>query len=98
VHPLLARLYSPTDEAPGYGWSIQTGPREQLHELPHLPGILRLLIPGDSLLRDVTNVTEGGGVGLFSDVEPFLVPITKGGILGAAEVLRLHSITECQVH
>jgi hypothetical protein len=68
VHPLLARLYSLTDEAPGYGWSIQMGPWEQLHELPHLPGVLWLLIPADSLLQDVTNITEGGGVGLFSDV------------------------------
>jgi hypothetical protein len=63
------------------------GPREQLHELPHLPGVLWLLVPADSILRDVTNITEGGGVGLFLNVEPFLVPIAKGGILGAAEVL-----------
>jgi hypothetical protein len=87
VHPLLARLYSPADEVPGYGWSVQMGPREQLHELPHLPSVLRLLVPAESVLRDVTNVIEGGGVGLLSDVEPFLVPIAKGGILGAAEVL-----------
>jgi hypothetical protein len=76
-----------TDEAPGYGWFIQTGPQEQLHELPHLLGVLWFLVPADPLLRDVANVTKGGGVGLFSDVEPFLIPITKGGILGAAEVL-----------
>jgi hypothetical protein len=94
----LARLHSPTDEAPGYGWFVQTVPWEQLHEVPHLPDVLQFIILADSLLWDVANVTKGGGVGLFSDVEPFLVPITKGGILGAAEVLRLHSIMKCQVH
>jgi hypothetical protein len=62
------------------------GPWEQLHEIPNLPGVLRFLVPANSLLQDVANVTEGGSVGLFSDVEPFLVPITKGGILGVSEV------------
>jgi hypothetical protein len=47
-------------------------PREQLHELPHLPGVLRFLVPADSFLWDVANVTKGGGVGLFSDIKPFL--------------------------
>jgi hypothetical protein len=95
MHLLLARLYSPTDEAPGYNWSIQTVPQEQCQELPHPPGVLWSLVLADPLLRDVANVTKGGGVGLFSDVEPFLVPLTKRGILGAAEVLQFHSITEC---
>jgi hypothetical protein len=84
MHPLLERLHSPTDEAPGYGWSVQAVPQEQLHELPHLPGVLRFLVPADSLLRDVANITKGDGVGLFSDVKPFFVPITNGGILGPA--------------
>jgi hypothetical protein len=95
VHPLLARLHSPTDEAAGYGWFVQTVPRGQLHELPHLPGVLWFLDPTNSLLWDVANVTKGGGVGLFLDVKLFLVPITKGGIPGATEVLRLHFVTEC---
>jgi hypothetical protein len=93
MHPLLARLHSLTDEAPGYGWSIQMIPQEQLHELPHLPGVLWFLVLADSLLWDVANVTKGDGVGPFSNVISFFVPITKGGILGVAEVLRLHSIT-----
>jgi hypothetical protein len=87
MHPLQAGLYSPTDEAPGYDWSVQMVPREQLHELPHLPVIFWLLILAGPLLWDVANVTEGGGVGFFSDVKPFLVPITEGGVPGAAEVL-----------
>jgi hypothetical protein len=62
-------------------------PQEQLHEFPHLPRVLWFLIPAGPLLRDVADVTEGGGVGFFSDVKPFLVPITDGGVLGAAEVL-----------
>jgi hypothetical protein len=62
-------------------------PREQLHELPHLPGVLGFLVLADSLLQDVADVTKGGGVGLFSDVKPFFVPITNGGVLGVAEVL-----------
>jgi hypothetical protein len=98
VHPLLAGLYSPTDEAPGYGWSVQTVPREQLHEFPHLPGVLRFLILAGPLLRDVADVIEGGGVGFFLDVKPFLVPITDEGVPGAAEVLLLHFVMECQVY
>jgi hypothetical protein len=62
-------------------------PWEQLHELPHLPVILWLLLPADPLLWDVTGIAKGGGVGFFSDVKPFVVPITNGGVLGAAEVL-----------
>jgi hypothetical protein len=98
VHPLLAGLYSLTNEAPGYGWSIQTVPWEQLHELPHLPIVLWLLILADPFLRDVTGVAKGGSVGFFSDVKPFLVPITDEGVPRAAEVFRFHSVMKCQVH
>jgi hypothetical protein len=73
-------------------------PREQLHEIPHLPDILRSLIPADSLLRDVANVTKGDGVGLFSNVKPFLYQSPTEVFQGATEVFRLHSIMECQVH
>jgi hypothetical protein len=87
VHHLLSRLYSPANEAPDHGWTIQTVPREKRHEFPHLSGVLWPLIPTDPLLQDVTDVTKGGSVGLFSDVEPLLVPFTKRGIPGIVEVL-----------
>jgi hypothetical protein len=37
VHPPLARLHTPNNEAPGHSRPIQAFPREQRHQLLHLP-------------------------------------------------------------
>jgi hypothetical protein len=74
VNPPLTRLYPSANEAPDHRWSIKTVPWDQVHQLLDLPIILWSVGPADSLFRRVPDITEGGGIGLFRDVEQPLVP------------------------
>jgi len=53
--------------------------------------------PTDPLLGDVAHVAECGAAWLFPDVEPLLVPFGERCVLGAAEVLVLHPVTQIEV-
>jgi hypothetical protein len=86
------------DEIPDHSRSVQAIPREQRHQLLHLPDQLWPLILGHSLLQNIPNVAQSSAIGLFVNVKPLLVPISERGVPGTAQELLLHSISECQVH
>jgi hypothetical protein len=75
VHPPLATLHTPANEVLGHSRSIQAIPREQRHQLLHLPGQLWSLIPGHSLVRNIPDVAQRSAVGHFTNVKPLLVPL-----------------------
>jgi hypothetical protein len=86
VHPPLAWLHPTADEVPSHSRSIKPIPREQRHQLLHLPSQLWSLVPGYSLVWNVPNIAKRGTVGLFADVKPFLVPISERCVPGTVEI------------
>jgi hypothetical protein len=87
----------PTNEAPGHSRPVQAFPREQRHQLLHLPGQFWSLIPSHPLVRNIPDVAKRSAVGLFTNIKPLLVPIPEGGVLRAIKVLLLHPIPKGQV-
>jgi hypothetical protein len=91
-------LHTPANEVPGHSRSVQAIPREQRHQLLHLPDQLWSLILDHSLVRNIPNVAQCSAVGLFANVKPLLVPIFERGVPGAVKVLLLHPISKGQIH
>jgi hypothetical protein len=98
VHPPLAWLHPSADEVPGHRRPVQTIQWEQRHQLLHLYDQLWSLIPGYSLVWNVTDVAQRSTVGFFADVKPFLIPISDRGVPRTAQKLLLHPISERQVY
>jgi hypothetical protein len=78
--------------------SVQAVPREQRHQLLHLPSQLWSLIPGYSLVWNIPDVAQCSAIRLFTNAKPLLVPVSERGVPGIAQVLLLHPIPEGQVH
>jgi hypothetical protein len=96
-HPPLARLHTPANEVPGHSRPVQAIPRELRHQLLHLFGQFWSLILGHPLIQNIPDVAKRSIVGLFVNIKQLLVPILKGGVLGAVQVLLLHPIPKGQV-
>jgi hypothetical protein len=94
----LAWLHTPANEVPGHGRSVQAIPREQRHQLLYLPVQLWSLVLGHSLVWNVPDIAQHSTVGLFADVKPLLVPISKRSVPWAVEILLLRPIPEGQIH
>jgi hypothetical protein len=88
VHPPLVRLPTPANEVSGHSRSVQAVPREQRHQLLHLPGQLWSLIPGNSLVRNIPDVAQRSSVGLFVNVKPLLVPVFERGCNRTIQIIR----------
>jgi hypothetical protein len=87
-----------TEEIPSYSHSVKPIPREQRHQLLHLPSKLWSLVLGYPLLWNVPDVAQRAAVELFADVEPFLIPIGERCVPRTVEVFLFHLVPECQVH
>jgi hypothetical protein len=97
VHPPLARLHTPTNEARDHSRSVQAIPREQRHQLLHLPGQFWSLILGHPLVWNIPDIAKRSTIGLFTNIKLLLVPISERGVLVAVKVLLLHPIPKGQV-
>ena len=60
--------------------------------------MLGLLRPARLLLQNVARVTQRDRVRLFTDVEPFLVPVVERRVPWAVQVLGFHATTEVEVY
>jgi hypothetical protein len=98
MHPALAWLHPTAKEIPSYSHSVKPIPWEQRHQLLHLPSQLWSLVLGYPLLWNVPDVAQRAAVGLFMDVEPFLVLIGERCVPRTVEVFLFHPVPECQVH
>ena len=59
---------------------------------------LGLLRPAGPLLRNEPHVAQCDRVRLFTDVEPFLVPVVERRVPWAVQVLSFHAVMEVEVH
>ena len=60
--------------------------------------MLGLLRPARLLLQNVARVAQCDRVRLFTDVEPFFVPVVERCVPWAVQVLGFHAIMEVEVH
>ena len=98
MHPPLARHNSSAEEVPDHSWPIQARPVDQVHQLRHLTSVLWPVRPTDPLLGDVADVAKRDAARLLPDVEPPLVPLSEGGVSGAAKIPIFHPVAEIEVY
>ena len=60
--------------------------------------MLRFLRPACLLLQNVARVAQRDRVWLFSDVEPFFVPVIERRVPWAVQVLGFHAVMEVEVY
>ena len=60
--------------------------------------MLRLLRLACPLLQNVAHIAQRDCVRLFTDVEPFLVPVIERRVPWVVQVLGFHAVMEVEVH
>ena len=98
VNPFLAGLDSSADEVADNARAIKPSPWDHPEQFGDLLQVLGPLRPAAFLLWNQSHIAQSDGVRLFTDVEPFLVPLVQGGVPGAVQVLSLHAVTQVQVN
>ena len=98
MYPSLAGLDPSADEATDHARTIQFFPQDHSKYFWDLSQLLGLLQPACLLLRNVAHIAQRDRVWLFTDVEPFLVPVVERRVPWAVQVLGFHAVTEVEVY